>query len=211
MKVPLIVSMLSLVGKINNAFSPKVRPTTTFRSVALFATKAPASSRNISSELTNMFNSQVTNELSASQLYLSASIWCDQCDLVGMASYMRRESEEERGHALEFVDFANKRNIKLRLEDIEAPDAEWATVEEMWEDLIEAEEDNTQSLLELGDEAANCRDHALSAFLQPFHMEQVDSEDKLRTILSKVRDENKTPGLLRQLDTELGCEASSHS
>ena len=32
----------------------------------------------------------------------------------------------------------------------------------------------------------------------------MDSEDNLRTILAKVKDENKTPGLLRQLDTELG-------
>jgi len=39
--------------------------------------------------------------------------------------------------------------------------------------------------------------------------EQVDSEDKLRTILSKVKEENQTPGLLRQLDTELGSEVKT--
>ena len=37
-------------------------------------------------------------------------------------------------------------------------------------------------------------------------MEQVDAEDKISTILAKVKGENKTPGLLRQLDHELGQE-----
>jgi len=40
-------------------------------------------------------------------------------------------------------------------------------------------------------------------------MEQVDAEDKISTILAKVKDENKTPGLLRQLDHELGLEAGT--
>jgi hypothetical protein len=39
----------------------------------------------------------------------------------------------------------------------------------------------------------------------------VEEEDKLRTILAKVRDENKTPGLIRQLDSELGMEVSSRT
>lgn len=47
----------------------------------------------------------------------------------------------------------------------------------------------------------------MTSFLQPFHLEQVESEDKMATILAKVRDEKKTPGLLRQLDTKLGEEA----
>ena len=45
------------------------------------------------------------------------------------------------------------------------------------------------------------------ACLNPFHMEQVDAEDKIGSIIAKVTDENRTPGLLRQLDHELGLEA----
>lgn len=51
-------------------------------------------------------------------------------------------------------------------------------------------------------------DHAVTTFLMPFHMEQVNAEDQLRTIVAKVCDENKTPGLLRQLDYELGSETN---
>ena len=85
---------------------------------------------------------------------------------------------------------------------------DWATPEDLWEDVLASEIKNTQSLLKLNDAAASCHDHAVSSFLMPFHIEQVNSEDNLRTILSKVRDENKTPGLLRQLDTELGHQST---
>lgn len=179
-------------------------------SVARFLTRPVVTPRTASGELLELFNAQVTHELEASQLYLSASIWCDRNDLIGMAKFMRSESDDERMHALAFIDFANKRNIPLKLEDIEAPDAEWRNPEELWQDILTAEMENTQSLLALADAAAQCSDHAVGAFLQPYHMEQVNAEDSLRVILSKVRDENKTPGLIRQLDSELGNEAKAH-
>jgi ferritin len=93
---------------------------------------------------------------------------------------MRLESDDERGHALQFVDFANKRNIPVTLENLAAPATEWTTPEELWEKILQAEVDNTQSLLELGDAAANSNDHALTTFLMPFHMVRF-SKDKDRS------------------------------
>lgn len=177
----------------------------------LGATLQPTSSIRVASdELLDLFNQQVTNELEASQLYLAASIWFDQRDLTGFSKYMLAESNDERSHALQFIEFSNKRNIPLKLESIQAPDvSSWNTPEQVWEALLDAEKENTLALLEVADAAVNCQDHAVNTFLMPFHMEQVDSEDKLGTILAKVRDENKTPGLLRQLDSELGTGVSS--
>jgi ferritin len=157
-----------------------------------------------------LFNEQVTHELEASQLYLSASIWCDANDFPGMARFFLSESNDERGHALAMIEFANKRNIPVALSNLQAPDASWETPEDLWADILTSEMENTQALLKLGDEAAACRDHVTTAFLMPYHMEQVNAEDNLRTILAKVRDENKTPGLLRQLDSELGNQAKAH-
>jgi hypothetical protein len=88
MKMILAAMMfLSVFQRSAMAFAPKFlsvsRP-----SVATFATKAAAQKRAISAEVLELINSQVTVELSASQLYLSASIWCDRHELVGMASYV---------------------------------------------------------------------------------------------------------------------------
>jgi ferritin len=171
----------------------------------LFASKSAVGDMSVErKEVEQLFMEQVTKEFSASQLYLAASIWCDRNDMTGMASYMRTESNEERGHGMSLIDFAMKRDFSLSLQTVPAPESDWKGPEELWETLLDSEKENTQSLLRLADAAQSCHDHSLLTLLMPYHMEQVVSEDKLKTILAKVRDENKTPGLLRQLDTELG-------
>jgi len=87
-----------------------------------------------------------------------------------MAAYMLAESAEERGHALEFVNFANKRNIPIQLQTIEAPNAQWESPEEVWADILKLEESNTESLLKVAEAANSCQDFAVLAFLNPFHV-----------------------------------------
>lgn len=186
------------------AFAPSTLKRHT--STSLYETATPFGP---SDELLNLFNNQVTQEFSASQLYLSASIWFDRREWEGMASYMRAESAEERGHALACIDFANKRNIPIKLQNLAAPNSEWDSPEEVWQDILKLEQTNTASLLKVAEAANQCQDYAVLAFLNPFHMEQVDAEDKISTIVAKVKDENRTPGLLRQLDHELGMEAGA--
>jgi len=162
-----------------------------------------------SDELLELFNQQVTQEFIASQVYLSASIWFDTNDWEGMAAYMLAESAEERIHGLGFVDFANKRNFPIELQSIPAPvsSSVWDSPEDVWLSILELEQTNTRSLLDLAEAANECHDFSVLAFLNPFHMGQVNEEDKIGSILAKVRDENRTPGLLRSLDAELGSEA----
>jgi len=164
-----------------------------------------------SKELLNLFNKQVTQEFIASQTYLSASIWFHQNDWEGMASYMLAESDEERVHGLGFVDFANKRSIPIELQSVPAPPSlsHWDSPEDVWESILELEKTNTVSLLNLAEAANGCHDYAVLAFLNPFHMTQVNEVDKIGGILAKVRDENRTPGLLRSLDLELGGQTGN--
>ena len=126
--------------------------------------------RGASAELLDLINQQVTNELSASQLYLSASLWCESKELSGMALYMRSEAAEERDHAMGFMDYALKRDFPIELEELEMPDSGWENVQELWEALLQAEEENTQNLLKLADAATACGDHTTAAFLMPYHM-----------------------------------------
>lgn len=151
-----------------------------------------------------LFNSQITKEMNASQLYLSASIWFAEQELTGMANYARRESSEERGHAMEMIDFGLKRDYPIDLEPLPAPHAHWPSTEALWIDLLEAEKENSASLYSLADAAHTCQDHALVTFLQSFHTEQVDAVADLKTVVAKVKEEGRTPGLIRQLDNELG-------
>jgi ferritin len=158
----------------------------------------------VSNKLVALMNGQITKEFSASQLYLAGSIWCKSQELDGMASYMLKESADERAHALMFVQFCLKKEIPVALQELVAPPSSWESAEALWTDLLHEEEENTRSLFRVNDEANAVHDYAISAFLQPLHMEQVESEEAMRGVLAKVRDEIKTPGLIRMLDSELG-------
>lgn len=160
-------------------------------------------------KLHKLFNSQITNEMNASQLYLSASIWCNEKELTGMASFMLKESTEERNHALELVDFGLKRDFPIDLETLSAPHAHWESIEALWSDLLQAEQTNSQALYTLATAAQECHDHALTTFLMPFHTEQVDAVADMKSILAKVKEESVSPGLIRQLDTQIGAEVGT--
>ena len=156
-------------------------------------------------ELLDLWSNQVSVELSASQLYLSASIWFRAREMDGMAAWMLEESGEERGHGLEILEFAMKKGFPVQLQPLQAPPADWTQPVEVWQDVLQAERTNTQNLLKLAAVADACGDYAAKAFLNPFHMEQLDAEDKVSAILAKVKSGNAA--LLMELDHQLGMEA----
>lgn len=102
------------------------------------------------------------------------------------------------------MEFANKRNFPIELEAIPAPvppvKGTWTSPADVWQSILELEQTNTRSLLNLAEAANNCHDYAVLAFLNPYHISQVNEEDKIGGILAKVVDESCTPGLLRSLD-----------
>lgn len=157
--------------------------------------------------LRQLWSDQVSVELAASQLYLSASIWFRTRDMPGMAAWMLDESAEERGHGLAILEFAMKKKgtFPVVLQPLHAPRNDWDTPAQVWQSILEAEQTNTRNLLNLAAVAHECGDHAAVAFLGPFHLEQLDAEDKVGNILSTVQ--SATPQLMTRLDYELGKQA----
>lgn len=158
-----------------------------------------------SHELLDLWSNQVSVELSASQLYLSASIWFRAREMDGMAAWMLDESGEERGHGLQILEFAMKKNFPVVLQPLDAPRSDWSHPVQVWEDILNAEQTNTQNLLRLAAIADQCGDYTAKAFLDPFHIEQLEAEDKVSAILAKVRVADDR--MLMQLDMELGKDA----
>lgn len=162
-----------------------------------------------SQEMLHLISKQVSVELMASQTYMSASIWFRSREFDGMAAWMLEESDEERGHGKEILEFAMKSHFRITLEPLPAPTADWASPEQVWQAILHLEENNTQNLLQIAAAASACQQFGVMAFLDPFHMEQVDAEDKVGNILAKVRGASGT--LLQELDHQLGQEAEKES
>ena len=121
-----------------------------------------------------------------------------------MSAWMLEISDEERGHGLDILDFAKKRKFPVVLEQIDAPRNDWQSPVQVWEDIMNAEQTNTQNLLRLADAANRCGEYGCMSFLNPFHEEQIDAEEKVGGILAKVRE---SPDLLWEIDHALGKEA----
>lgn len=56
-------------------------------------------------EMTGPFNAQIQSEFSASQQYIAIAVYFDEMGLLELAQFFYRQSEEERMHAMKFVDF----------------------------------------------------------------------------------------------------------
>lgn len=164
-----VLTGLALIGGAQCFTTPRAANRHLMTAFAAAGEAKTASAATRSDQLLDLINDQVTNELSASQLYLSASLWCERKDLCGMADYMRSESAEERSHAMGFLDYANKRDFPIELDELEAPNSSWDSVQDLWESLLRAEEINTHALLKLADAANEYGDHATTAFLMPYH------------------------------------------
>lgn len=196
--------MLSMSSVLHQASRRAILTPLSLRCLSASASRAKAVEN-----MKKLFNSQITAELNASQLNLSASIWFSEKELTGMAAFALKESQDERAHAIELIDFGLKRDISIDLEALPAPHAHWESIEALWVDLLEYEKKNSDNLYTLADAAYACQDHALVTFLQPFHTEQVNAVASLKTLVAKVREESRTPGLIRQLDGDLQAKSSA--
>jgi len=177
------------------------------RKVLQATRESTAGATRVNDELLDLFNHQITNEFALSHLYLAASNWFNERDFEGMTSYMHHAYHDERKDANDFIEFARQSSFPIELEYIEAQDASgWSTPEEVWDEVFEAQKENTQTLLDLADAATNCKNHAVIEFLMPYHAHQLKIEQKIRILVAKVQDEAKTPGMLRQLDGALKRE-----
>ncbi len=149
-------------------------------------------------------NLHINAEFYASYLYLSMSAHFDAEGLTGFAHWLKKQSEEEYGHALRVYGYVNERGGRVRLKAIAEPKAEFASYRELFEDVYAHERKVSGLIHDLMDLAIQMKDHATQAFLQWFVSEQVEEEAMASNILQKVaRISDSGPGLLA-LDRDLG-------
>lgn len=138
---------------------------------------------------------------------MQASIWLRSRNMDGMAAWMLEESDEERGHCKEILEFAMKNHYEVVLEPLSAPKNDWNSVSDVWATILSLKENNTQNLLRIAGTADSCGMCAVKAFLNPFHVEQIDAEDKVGAILAKVK--GASGALLWEIDHQLGKDAAA--
>jgi ferritin len=155
-------------------------------------------------DLATAFNDQITMELASSVAYWQMSAHFESENLTGMAAWMRMQAEEEKDHALRFMNFVMDRGNGVRLGAIEAPEADFESAEHVFKTALTQEQEVTKAIHDLYRLASESGDLASYPFIQTFIEEQNEEEAMVETILERVRLAGGESSAILLLDSELG-------
>jgi len=107
--------------------------------------------------------------------------------LDGFENFFLVQAEEERFHAMKMYRFVNERGGRVILSQIDTPKTEFASSLEVFQLAYEHEQFVTKLINDLMDLAISENDHAAKSFLNWFVDEQVEEEDSMESIVSKLK------------------------
>ena len=158
----------------------------------------------LDSKIETALNDQFNQEQAAAQEYLAMSAWCDDKNLKGFAAFMRRQSDEERMHALKFFDHICDRGGRPRVDAIPAPTAEFNSPLDIFKAALERERANTKAINGVYRLANEIDDYATQTFLHWFITEQVEEEEWADEAVGLLETAGDNKSALLMLDQRYG-------
>ena len=141
----------------------------------------------ITEKLQAAINEQITAEMWSSNLYLAMSFYLDAAGYPGMASWMKKQSEEELEHAYDMASYVTKRGGRALVSAIDAVPNEFGTPLEVFEQVY-AHECKVSALIDaLVDVASAEHDKATQDFLWGYVREQVEEESTAQGIVDMLK------------------------
>jgi ferritin len=141
----------------------------------------------ISRELAKAFNEQIGQEFGASMQYVSIAAHFNQRQLTLLAKLFFKQADEERQHAMKFVQYLLDTKGELKLPAVPAPTPTFASAEAAVKAALKWEQDVTGQITALMDLAAKQNDYLAQSFLQWFVDEQLEEVVKMDRLLSIIQ------------------------
>ncbi len=157
----------------------------------------------LSEKMENQLNDHINAEFYSAHLYLSMSAYFKSIDLMGFASWMKVQFDEEMFHAMKFFEFVDQMDGRVRLKAIEAPPVEWDSPLAVYQYTYEHEQHVSKRIHNLVSLSLEENDHATNNFLQWFVAEQVEEESSAKTVLKKLKFVEDSKSALLMIDQEL--------
>lgn len=138
-------------------------------------------------ELVAAINAQIGREFGAGMEYLQICAYFDDQGLSELSGFFRAQADEERMHALKFIDYLIEAGGHVAIPALPAPRSSFESAEEAVQLSLDWEESVTSFINELMDLAIEKNDHAAQQMLQWFVAEQVEEVSTMSELLSVVR------------------------
>ncbi|HCM1919248.1 TPA: non-heme ferritin [Salmonella enterica subsp. salamae serovar 28:r:e,n,z15] len=148
-------------------------------------------------------NDQMNLELYSSLLYQQMSAWCSFHGFEGAADFMRRHAQEEMSHMQRLFAYLTDTGSQPLLSAVEAPTADFTSLEVLFKKTFEHEQLITKKINELVHAALMSQDYPTFNFLQWYVAEQHEEEKLFKSILDKLAMVGSTGQGLYLIDKEL--------
>jgi ferritin len=130
----------------------------------------------LSKKIEDLLNNQIKNELYSAYLYMSMSAWLNNYGLNGYAHWFRVQAQEERDHALIFLNYIIQTNGRVHLYQIDEPNFDFKDVEELLQLNLTHEQYVTSLIYGITAAAEQEKDFKTAEMNKWFVTEQVEEE-----------------------------------
>ncbi|WP_417355312.1 ferritin [Flavobacterium sp.] len=140
----------------------------------------------LSDAMQSALNEQIKVEAESSQIYLAMASWAEVKGFEGIATFMFKQSDEERGHMLKLVKYVNQRGGHAVVSLLDEPKLDYTSFKTLFTQLYNHEVKVSASINKLVDIALTGKDYATHNFLQWYVSEQIEEEATAKAILDKI-------------------------
>ena len=156
-----------------------------------------------------LLNQQVNKEFYSAYLYLDFSSFFDDQELTGFANWYMIQAQEERDHAMLFLQYLRNNGEKVELEAIAKPDVELTDNRTVLAAGLNHERYVTSLIHDIYDAAYSVKDFRTMQFLDWFVKEQGEEEKNADGMVKKFELYGNDPKSLYMLDSEMAARVYS--
>lgn len=155
-------------------------------------------------KVVELLNQQVNKEFYSAYLYLDFSNYYFDHGLEGFGNWFKVQAQEERDHAMLFIQYLQNNGEHIELESIEKPSVDKSSPKAILEETLKHEEFVTGLINEIYDAANQVKDFRTTQFLDWFVKEQGEEEKNADNLLKRYELFGDDPKSLYMLDNEMG-------
>ncbi|MDK2966847.1 MULTISPECIES: ferritin [Lacrimispora] len=159
----------------------------------------------LNKEIVAKINKQINFELYSAYVYLDISNYYADQNLNGFANWFKIQTQEERDHAMLFMDYLLQNGEKIVLTDIKGPSFEFTDFRQPAVEAFEHEVKVTAAIHDIYGAAYEIKDFRTMQFLDWFVKEQSEEEKNTDEIIKRYDLFGNDAKGLYLLDSELAA------
>ncbi len=139
----------------------------------------------LNEKVSSLINEQINKEFYSAYLYLDMSNYYNEAGLNGFGNWFKVQAQEERDHALLFLQYLQNNGEKVTLSEIKSPNITFSSFMSPLQESLKHEQFVTASINNIYSEASNIKDYRTTQFLDWFIKEQGEEEKNAEDLILK--------------------------